>query len=88
MTDETLKWQTRTFPAHATRTERHVLHLEPRFVAEIAFNEIQRSPRYPAGLALRFAKLKGYRSDKTPAEADTIETVRALYEAMTGEPAP
>ncbi len=47
-------------------------------MAEIAFNEIQRSPRYPAGLALRFAKLKGYRSDKTPAEADTIETVRAL----------
>jgi DNA ligase-1 len=46
---------------------------------EIAFNGLQASPHYPGGLALRFARLKGYRTDKTAAEADTIETVRAVY---------
>jgi DNA ligase-1 len=82
MTDETLRWQTETFPALATHTDGHVMHLRPAVVAEIAFNEIQRSSRYPGGLALRFARLERYRPDKTPAEADTIETVRELFEAQ------
>jgi len=51
----------------------------PELVVEIAFNDLQSSPRYPAGLALRFARVKGYRPDKSAREADTIETVRAIY---------
>ncbi|MDH3223993.1 MAG: ATP-dependent DNA ligase [Gemmatimonadota bacterium] len=88
MTDEVLRWQTKTFPQYATEETRHVLRLRPHFVAEIAFNEIQKSPRYPGGLALRFARLKGYRPDKAPSDADSMDAVRALYEQMTGEPAP
>jgi DNA ligase-1 len=48
-------------------------------VVEITFNELQSSPRYPGGLALRFARVKAYRPDKTAAEADTLETVRAIH---------
>ena len=88
MTDDTLRWQTETFPTLATRVEGHVMYLRPTVVAEIAFNEIQRSPRYPGGLALRFARLERYRPDKTPEQADTIETVRELFRAQTGEDPP
>ena len=58
------------------------MRVRPEIVAEIAFNDLQASPHYPGGLALRFARLKRYRPDKTAAEADTIETVRALYDAQ------
>jgi DNA ligase-1 len=85
MTDETLRWQTETFPTLATHVEGHVMYLRPAVIAEIAFNEIQRSPRYPGGLALRFARLERYRPDKTPDQADTIETVRELFRAQAGE---
>jgi DNA ligase-1 len=51
-------------------------------VVEVAFNEIQASPHYPGGLALRFARVKRYRSDKLAASADTIETVRAIFEGL------
>ena len=88
MTDDTLRWQTETFPRYVREQERHVLHLEPHFVAEIAFNEIQRSHRYSGGMALRFARLRGYRPDKQPEDADTIQTVRKIFETMTGETAP
>ncbi len=88
MTDELLQWQTETFPGYAMEEDRHVLRLRPHFVAEIAFNEIQKSSRYPGGLALRFARLKAYRLDKAPSDADSMDAVRALYERMTGEPAP
>jgi len=88
MTDETLRWQTETFPPLATHVEGHVMYLRPAVVAEIAFNEIQRSPRYPGGLTLRFARLERYRPDKTPEQADTIETVRELFSAQTGGGAP
>ena len=54
--------------------------MRPELVVEIAFNDLQESPHYPGGLALRFARLKGYRPDKRPEEADTIDTVRAIYE--------
>jgi len=47
-------------------------------VVEVAFNEVQRSTQYPGGVTLRFARIKGYRPDKRPEEADTIETVRSL----------
>jgi DNA ligase-1 len=46
---------------------------------EVVFNDLQASSRYPGGLALRFARIKGYRPDKTPADADTMESVRAIY---------
>jgi DNA ligase-1 len=83
LSDATLEWQTAAFLARETRREGHVVHVRPEIVAEIAFNDLQASPHYPGGLALRFARLKRYRPDKSPAEADTIDTVRALYEAQT-----
>ena len=58
------------------------VYLRPELVVEIAFNDLQASPRYPGGLALRFARVKRYRPDKTPADADTIDTVKALYAAQ------
>ena len=79
LTDETLEWQTKTFLERETRREGHVVHVRPEIVAEIAFNDLQASPHYPGGLALRFARLKAYRPDKRAAEADTIATVRAVY---------
>ena len=85
MTDEVLRWQTETFPRFLEREEGHVLWLRPHFVAEIAFNEIQRSGRYPGGLALRFARLRGYRPDKKPEAADSIMTLRAMLDSMEGE---
>ena len=85
MSDETLRWQTETFPTLAAGTDGWVMHLRPEIVAEIAFNEIQSSSRYPGGLALRFARLVRYRPDKTPEEADTIETVRELFAAQSGQ---
>jgi DNA ligase-1 len=58
------------------------VHVRPELVVEIAFNDLQASPRYPGGLALRFARVKGYRPDKRPEDADTIDTVRAIYAAQ------
>jgi DNA ligase-1 len=82
MTDKMLAWQTERLLTLETARERHVVHVRPELVAEIAFNEIQASPRYPGGFALRFARVKRYRVDKSAREADTIATVRALYEAQ------
>jgi DNA ligase-1 len=59
------------------------VHVRPELVVEITFNDLQASPRYPGGLALRFARVKGYRSDKRAEEADTIDTVRAIYAAQS-----
>ena len=56
------------------------MHVRPELVVEIAFGDVQESPRYPAGLALRFARVKRYRADKPAAEADTIQAVRAIFE--------
>jgi DNA ligase 1 len=80
LSDETLAWQTERFLALETHREGHVVHVRPEQVVEIAFDGIQASPRYPGGMALRFARVKGYRPDKTPDEADTIDTVRAIFE--------
>jgi len=78
MTDELLDWQTRTFPDHAEERAGWGVRLRPELVVEIAVDGAQRSSRYPGGVALRFARVLRYRPDKTPAEADTIEAVRAL----------
>jgi len=80
LTDETLAWQTREFLAREARRDDYTVYVRPELVVEIAFNDLQESPHYPAGLALRFARVKGYRPDKRPQEADTIETVRRIYE--------
>ena len=78
MTDELLDWQTRTFPEHAAERPEWGVRLRPELVVEVALDGAQRSPRYPGGVALRFARVVRYRPDKTPAEADTIDAVRAL----------
>jgi len=83
MTDQMLAWQTEKLLSLETSREGHVVHVRPELVAEIAFNEIQASPTYPGGFALRFARVKRYREDKSATEADTIATVRSLYERQT-----
>ena len=80
MTDEMLAWQTAELRKLAIANDPYTVYVEPKFVVEIAFSDIQASPHYPGGLALRFARVKRYRPDKKAEEADTIETVRTLYE--------
>ncbi|MGH3560075.1 MAG: ATP-dependent DNA ligase, partial [Mycobacterium sp.] len=81
MTDAMLDWQTARFHELAVgATDGYVVALRPEQVVEIAFDGVQQSSRYPGGLALRFARVLRYRDDKGPAEADTIDTVRALHQ--------
>ena len=83
MTDATLQWQTQRFTELADGpTDGYVVKLRPEQVVEIAFDGVQSSTRYPGGMALRFARVLRYRDDKSPAEADTIETVRRLYDRV------
>ncbi|WP_033820037.1 ATP-dependent DNA ligase, partial [Kitasatospora sp. MBT63] len=84
LTDELLVWQTRELLARESGRDGHAVLVRPELVVEIAFDGIQRSPRYPAGLALRFARVVRYRDDKLAEEADTVAAVRAL---ATGLPA-
>ena len=79
MTDEMLAWQTERFLALETSRSEHVVWVRPEQIVEIAFDGLQRSTRYPGGLALRFARVLRYRDDKRPDEADTINSVRSLY---------
>jgi len=81
LTDATLDWQTQALLAREIGREDAIVHVRPELVVEVAFNELQRSRQYPAGMALRFARVKRYRDDKTASEADTLETVRALFDA-------
>jgi DNA ligase-1 len=80
MTDEMLAWQTERFQEIETSREGITVYLRPEIVVEVAFDGLQPSTRYPGGLALRFARVKGYRPDKRADETDTIETVRAIHE--------
>ena len=90
LTDEMLRWQTGQFldiaespgqrPGSDHSDARGVLRVRPEMVVEIAFDGVQASPRYPGGLALRFARVLRYRPDKQAAEADTIDAVRAIWE--------
>lgn len=84
LTDETLEWQTGELLAREATRDDQTVHVRPELVVEIAFNDLQRSPHYPGGLALRFARLKGYRPDKSAEEADTIDTVRQIFAAQGG----
>src|SRR5918994_874203 len=78
LTDELLRWQTERFPEIATEQTDFAVFIRPEIVVEIALDGAQSSSRYPGGVALRFARVRRYRPDKSPAEADTIEAVRAL----------
>jgi len=80
MTDEMLSWQTERLLELETGRDGQVVQVRPELVVEIAFDGVQASSRYPGGLALRFARVKGYRPDKRADEADTIDTVRAIHE--------
>jgi DNA ligase-1 len=80
MTDEMLAWQTAELSKLAIARDRLTVYVEPKLVVEIAFNDIQASPHYPGGLALRFARVKRYRPDKRAEDADTIDSVRALHQ--------
>ena len=79
MTDEMLTWQTERFLALEVSRTAHVVTVRPEQVVEVAFDGIQTSTRYPAGMALRFARVLRYRDDKAAAEADTVEMVQALH---------
>jgi len=80
MTDAMLDWQTARFTELAVGgTDGYVVRLRPEQVVEVALDGVQKSSRYPGGLALRFARVVRYRDDKSPAEADTIDAVRSLY---------
>jgi DNA ligase-1 len=84
LTDDMLEWQTRELLARRIdpvgARDEWTVRVRPELVVEIAFNDLQESPHYPGGLALRFARVKGYRPDKRPEEADTLDTVRRIYE--------
>jgi ATP-dependent DNA ligase I len=82
MTDAMLDWQTTRFTELAVGgTGGYVVQLRPEQVVEVAFDGVQRSSRYPGGLALRFARVLRYRDDKGPDQADTVDTVRALHQS-------
>jgi DNA ligase 1 len=85
MTDEMLRWQTERLSQLELSRDDYTVYVRPELVVEVAFNDLQASPQYPGGLALRFARVKGYRPDKSAAEADTIETLRELYRRQGGE---
>jgi DNA ligase-1 len=79
MTDEMLTWQTERLQQLETARDDYTVYVRPELVVEVAFDGLQTSTRYPGGLALRFARIKGYRPDKNPQDADTIDTVRGIH---------
>jgi DNA ligase-1 len=81
MTDELLGWQTKELLAGETERRGITVLVRPELVVEIALDGVQSSTRYPGGVALRFARVKRYRPDKNPDEADTIDDLRALLPA-------
>jgi ATP-dependent DNA ligase len=84
LTDKLLAWQTERLGELAVAEDGWTVRVRPELVVEVAFDGVQQSPRYPGGLALRFARVVRYREDKRVEEADTIDTVRAIFEAARG----
>ena len=80
LTDDMLIWQTQKLLTLEDHRDEWTVYVRPEVVVEIAFSDVQASSRYPAGLALRFARVKRYRQDKPASEADTLETVRAYFD--------
>ena len=82
LTDAMLEWQTREFLAREAHRDNWTVYVRPELVVEIAFSDLQASPRYPGGLALRLARVKRYRDDKRAEEADTMDAIRRIYSAQ------
>ena len=82
LTDEMLAWQTTKCLELEIGRDGHTVYVRPELVAEIAFNDIQASSQYPGGFALRFARVKRYRNDKTAAESDTFATIQEIYRSQ------
>jgi DNA ligase-1 len=81
LTDEMLRWQTEKLLSLEASRDEWTVYVRPELVVEIAYSDLQESPRYPGGLALRFARVKGYREDKFPLEADSIQKVWEMFES-------
>ena len=84
LTDEMLAWQTTNFLSLDIGRDDYTVYVRPEVVVEIAFNEVQASPHYPGGVALRFARVKRYRDDKTAADVDTIVTIQRMHREPLG----
>jgi DNA ligase 1 len=84
LTDSMLEWQTREFLARETHRDQWTVYVRPELVVEVAFSDLQESPRYPGGLALRLARVKRYREDKRVGDADNMEAVRRIYASQSG----
>jgi len=84
LTDEEFEWMTQKLKSIAVEERGGFIRVRPEVVVEVAFNEVQKSPKYPSGLALRFARILRIREDKSPEEADTIDRVREIYESQFG----
>jgi DNA ligase-1 len=82
LTDAMLEWQTKEFLAREASRDQWTVHIRPELVVEVAFSDLQASPRYPGGIALRLARVKRYRDDKRVEDADTMESVRKIYESQ------
>jgi DNA ligase-1 len=82
LTDDMLKWQTAEFQARESHRDQWTGYVRPEIVVEIAFSDLQASSRYPGGFALRLARVKRYRTDKSAEQADTMETVRKIFAAQ------
>jgi len=85
MTDEILAWQTTRLQELEVRRDDYTVYVRPELVVEVAFNDVQSSSQYPGGVALRFARIKGYRPDKSAQDADTIETIREIHRRVSRE---
>jgi DNA ligase-1 len=88
LTDEVLRWQTERLQALATRADGHVVHVRPELVVEVRYNDVQRSPRYPGAIALRFARVERYREDKQASEADSLASLVARVPELAPPRAP
>jgi DNA ligase-1 len=87
MTDEILAWQTTRLQELEVRRDDYTVYVRPELVVEVAFNDVQSSSQYPGGVALRFARIKGYRPDKSAQDADTLEAIREIHRRAFGEAA-
>jgi DNA ligase-1 len=88
MTDAMLAWQTAAFLKREIARDEWTVYVRPELVVEVAFNDVQASPHYPGGLALRFARIKRYRPDKSAGQADTLGALRSIYRKGTGQEPP
>lgn len=87
LTDAMLAWQTEHLMALETSANEHVVHVRPELVVEVRYNDVQRSPRYPGGIALRFARVVRHRPDKAAADADLLSALTADAPAAPPKPA-